>query len=112
MANLADFVFLDENSTTTTSNELSVPYGADELVLQITAVGGASVDVTVQGKADKENGDWTALSVLNHTGYAMTAKATAVGIYSIAANGIKLMRVVSGGSAGSVIAFGSAVCSG
>ena len=107
MANLADFVFLDENSSVTTSNTFYVPYDADEVVLQVT--GDSTIDVTVQGKTDTENGDFVTLSVINHTGFSTGQKIEAEGIYSVMASGIRQMRIVNAQSAGSVTVFGSAV---
>lgn len=107
MANLADFVFLDTGSTVTTSNTFYVPYDADEVVLQVT--GDSTIDVTVQGKTDTENGDFITLSVINHTGFDTAAKIEAAGIYSVMAGGIRQMQVVNGQSAGSVTVFGAAV---
>ena len=107
MANLAEFVFLDASSASTTSNTFYVPYGADEVVLQVKSSG--SPDVTVQGKTDRENGDFVSMSVINHLGYTLANKITGNGIYSVAVSGIREIRVVSGGAAGSVTVFGAAV---
>lgn len=108
MANLAEFVFLDSTSTSTTSNTFYVPYGADEVVLQVKA-GSGSPNVTVKGKTDRENGDFVTLSAINQNGYSLVSTITANGIYSVAASGIREMQVVNGGSAGSVSVFGAAV---
>ena len=107
MANLAEFVFLNASSASTTSNTFYVPYGADEVVLQVKSSG--TPDVTIKGKTDRENGDFVTLSVINLTGYEVSEKITANGIYSVAAGGIREMQVVNGGSAGSVTVFGAAV---
>lgn len=107
MANLAEFVFLDSSSAATTSNTFYVPYGADEVVLQVKSSG--TPDVTVKGKTDRENGDFVTLSAINQTGYKLVDKIEANGIYSVAASGIREMQVVNGGSAGSVTVFGAAV---
>ena len=107
MANLADFVFLDTNSTSTTSNTFYLPYDAGQVTLQVT--GSSTIDVTVKGKADTENGDFETLSVIGCADYATAAKIEAAGIYVVPAAGIRQMQVVNGGSAGSVTVFGAAV---
>ena len=107
MANLADFVFLDAGSASTTSNTFYVPYGADEVVLQVKSSG--SPDVTVQGKTDRDNGDWVNMAVIGRSDFNLAEKITANGIYSVAVSGIREMQVVNGGSAGSVTVFGAAV---
>lgn len=106
MANLAEFVFLNASSASTTSNTFYVPYGADEVVLQVKSSG--TPDVTIKGKTDRENGDFVTLSVINLTGYEVSEKITANGIYSVAASGIREMQAVNGGAAGSVTVFGAA----
>ena len=106
MANLADFVFLDTGSTSTTSNTFYVPYGADTVVLQVTS--GGTPDVTVKGKADRDNGSFETVGVISMADYSAAAKIEADGIYIVPAAGIREMQVVNGGSAGSVTVFGSA----
>lgn len=106
MASLASFVFLNTSSTTTTSSTFYVPYGAEEVVLQVKSSG--TPDITVKGKVDRENGDFVTLSAINMTGYQTVDKIAVNGIYSVAASGIREMQVVNGGSAGSVTVFGEA----
>lgn len=107
MANLADFVFLDSSSTVTTSNTFYVPYGADSVVIQATGAG--TLNVTIKGKVDTENGDFIALASINQTDYSVAETITAAGIYSVAAGGIREMQVVNGGNAGDVTVFGAAI---
>lgn len=106
MALLANFVFLDTNSTGTTSNTFYVPYGADTVVMQVT--GNGTLELTVKGKADTENGGFEPLAVIDMSDYSTAEKITAQGIYSVAASGIREMQVVNGGNAGSVTVFGAA----
>lgn len=108
MANLAEFVFLDAASTSTTSNTFYVPYGADEVVLQIKADTG-SPDITVKGKVDRENGEFITISAINMNGYSLVSEITENGVYCVAASGIREMQIVNGGAAGSVTVFGAAV---
>ena len=107
MAVLANFVFLDTNSTGTTSSIFYVPYGADSVVIQATGAG--TLNVTIKGKADTENGDFIALAAINQTDYSVAESITASGIYSVAAGGIREMQVVNGGNAGDVTVFGAAI---
>lgn len=107
MANLADFVFLDTNSTSTTSNTFYLPYDTNQVVLQVT--GDSTIDVTVKGKADAENGDFVDLSVINQTGFDTANKIEAEGIYIVPAAGIRQMQIENGQSAGSVTVFGISV---
>lgn len=107
MANLAEFVFLNASSASTTSNTFYVPYGADEVVLQVKKSGTPSV--TVQGKTDRDNGDWVNMAVIDRSDFSLSETIGANGIFSVDACGIREMRVVSGGTAGDTDVFGSAV---
>lgn len=107
MAVLANFVFLDSSSTVTTSNTFYVPYGADEVVVQVKSSG--TPDVTIKGKTDTENGDFVALAVISRSDMSLSEKIGANGIFSVAASGIREMQAVNGGAAGSVVVFGAAV---
>jgi len=107
MANLADFVFLDTSSTVTTSNTFYLPYDTNEVIVQAT--GSGTIDITVQGKADAENGSFADLSVIKCAGFDTADKIEAAGIYIVPAAGIRQMQVVNGQAAGSVTVFGAAV---
>jgi len=107
MAVLANFVFLDTSSTGTTSSTFYVPYGADSVMVQATGTG--TLNVTIKGKADTENGNFIALASINQTDYSVAETITAEGIYSVATSGIREMQVVNGGNAGSVTVFGAAI---
>ena len=107
MANLADFVFLDTGSTATTSNTFYLPYDTNEVWLQVT--GSSTIDVTVQGKTDTENGSFETVSVIGCADFQTAAKIEAAGIYIIPAAGIRQMQVVNAQAAGSVTVFGTAV---
>ena len=86
-----------------------MPYGADELVLQVTAVGSADVDVDVQGIIDKENSDFVTVSIVNHTGLKIEDSIAAEGIYSVPVNGVRQIQLVNNGSTGDVIVYGVAM---
>ena len=107
MANLADFVFLDTSSTVTTSNTFYLPYDTSEVVIQVT--GSSTIDVTVQGKADTENGSFATLGVIKLDSFESASKIEAAGIYLVPAGGIRQMQVVNAQAAGSVTVFGAAV---
>ena len=106
MASLADFVFLDTNSTVTTSNTFYLPYSTNEVWIQVT--GSSTIDVTVQGKTDVENGSFATVGVIKSTDFQTAAKIEAAGIYIVPAAGIRQMQVVNAQSAGSVTVFGAA----
>ena len=107
MANLADFVFLDTSSTVTTSNTFYLPYDTEQVTLQVT--GSSTIDMTVQGKADTENGSFEDLGVIGCADFATASKIEAAGIYIVPAAGIRQMQVVNAQAAGSVTVFASAV---
>ena len=107
MASLADFVFLDTSSSVTTSNTFFLPYDTSEVVIQVT--GSSTIDVTVQGKADTENGSFATIGVIKCTDYSTASKIEAAGIYIVPAAGIRQMQVVNAQAAGSVTVLGSAV---
>ena len=111
MANLAEFVFLDASSTSTTSNTFYVPYGADEVVLQVKS-GGAPAGEPLpcrDPKRPRDNGEFVPLAIIGMSDFNVEEKISENGIYSVAASGIREMQVVNGGAAGSVIVFGAAV---
>lgn len=107
MANLADFVFLDTSSTVTTSNTFYLPYDTEQVTLQVT--GSGTIDVTVQGKADVENGSFATVGVVKCADFQTAEKIEEAGIYIVPAAGIRQMQVVNAQAAGSVTVFGSAV---
>lgn len=105
---LQDFVFLDDTSVTTTSNPLIVNSKAETIKMSVESE--STVDVTVQGKVDRESGTYFNLAVINLSDFSTAEKITAAGIYAVDAQGIKVMRVVSAGAAGSVKVMGVVVC--
>ena len=110
MATLADFIFFDETSTTTTSNSFSLPYGTEVVTVQVDAINGASVSASVEGTTEiGGTGEWYPLTVLNNTGYAASESISEAGIYSIAGEGIRLLRMKNAGSAGTIKAHAVAV---
>ena len=96
---LQDFVFLDAASVTTTSNPLIVNSKAETIKLSVE--GASTIDVTVQGEVDRESDTYFNIAVINLSDFSTAEKITAAGIYAVDAQGIKEMRVVSAGAAGS-----------
>lgn len=107
---LQNFVFLDENSSSTTSNSLVVNSNAETLKLSvITLSSGTTPSITVQGMVDRDAAQWFNLAVIKLADYSVASTITAEGIYAVDAQGVKELRVVSGTAAGSVKVMGVAV---
>ena len=107
MATLADFLFFDSTSTTTTSNNFSLPYCTEAVTIQVD---GASVNASVEGTTELDgNGEWYTLTSVNNTGYQAVENIVSAGIYTVSAEGIRLMRMKNAGVAGSIKAHAVAV---
>ena len=107
---LQNFVFLDENSSTTTSNPLVVNSKAETLKLSVISLSiGVTPDVTVQGMVDRDANEWFNMGVIGLADYSVGSKITAEGIFAVDAQGIKEIRVVSGTAAATVKVMGVAV---
>ena len=104
--NIANFVFFDENSTSSTSNVLSNPSSASTMTLEVY---GSSFNLTVEGRADFQGEDnWHELGIIGLKNYDVLASITEEGIYAIPMDGISQIRLVNSGSVGSFKAFGVA----
>ena len=104
---LQDFVFLDDSSTTGTSNPLLVNSKAETIKLSVE--GANTLDITVQGKVDIKSATFFDLAVINLSDFSTSESITASGLYAVDAQGIKEIRVVNGGTAGSVKVMGVVV---
>lgn len=110
MATLADFLFFDSTSTTTTSNNFSLPYGTEVVTLQVDSINGASVSATIEGTTEiSGTGEWYELTVLNNTGYTTSESISSAGIYSLSGEGIRLLRMKNAGTVGGIKAHAIAV---
>lgn len=104
--NIANFVFFDENSTSSTSNVLSNPSSASTMTLEVY---GSSFNLTVEGRADFQGEDnWHELGIIGLKSYDVLSSITEEGIYAISMDGISQIRLVNSGSVGSFKAFGVA----
>ena len=104
--NIANFVFFDENSTSSTSNVLSNPSSASTMTLEVY---GNSFNLTVEGRADFQGEDnWHELGIIGLKSYDVLSSITEEGIYAIPMDGISQIRLVNSGSVGSFKAFGVA----
>lgn len=107
---LQNFVFLDENSTSTTSESLVVNSNAETLKLSVIALSsGVTPSITVQGMVDRVAGQWFNLAVVKLADYSVASTISAEGIYAVDAQGVKELRVTSSTAAGSVKVMGVAV---
>ena len=107
MAYLQNFVFLDENSTVTTSNPLVINSSAETLKLSVA--GSGTLNVTVKGKIDRDAADFYDMASVKLEDYSVVATITAEGLYAVDVQGIKEVEIVNGGNAGDVTVFGVVV---
>ena len=104
--NISNFVFFDENSTSSTSNILSNPSNASTLTLEVY---GSSFNLKVEGRSDFQGDDnWHELGIIGLKDYDVLSAITQEGIYAIPFDGITQIRLVNSGSVGSFKAFGVA----
>lgn len=104
--NISNFVFFDENSTSSTSNILSNPSNAATLTLEVY---GSSFNLTVEGRSDFQGEDnWHQLAAISLKDFSVLSSITEEGIYSIAFDGITQIRLTNSGSVGNFKAFGIA----
>lgn len=101
-----NFIFLDSNSTSTTSNVLS-NFNGVSLILEVT---GTVTGVTVQGGANPNTSDWGNLAVIDNSSLSViTTGITVTGTYLIPISGLSRIRVINSGTAGEVTVFGRVI---
>lgn len=106
-ANIQEFMFLDENSTSTTSGEFEVGGGFQTLSLSVYSA--SSVSVTVQCLLTDGSTTWMNVAAVDSKTSESATTITANGIYNVDATGVDKFRVINGGTAGSVKVFGVAI---
>lgn len=106
MAVLERFVFLDNTSTTDTSNNLSIS-NAEQVVVEVS--GGTNVSLEFQGQVDFDANNFTKLSAINMEKLSVDETITNNGIYTIPTVGIHYLRCVNNGTVGDVKVYGKAV---
>lgn len=97
-----NFTFFDETSTESESKECTNG-SAKELVLEVN---GDSVDLQVLGMAQDE---YYPLFVVNLTTLDITDAITAEGSYILSAEGMRKLKIINNGTAGSVTVYGKLV---
>lgn len=100
-------MFLDENSTSTTSGEFEVGGGFQTLSLSVYSA--SSVSVTVQCLLTDGSTTWMNVAVVASKTSLSASTITTNGIYNVDATGVDKFRVVNGNAAGSVQVFGVAI---
>lgn len=101
---LSDFLFFDENSTQTTSNEWKISGRADDVMIQVD---GDNVDVTVEAMIDIY-ANYESVAVVSMDDFSTNNKITKAGLFLIPASCIQSIRLTNNGTAGSVRAYGLA----
>lgn len=100
-----DFLFLDARSGGE-SQELRVTEGSQEMTLQVELLSGSTCNLTVLGRADILEEAWQAIFAVDLTHLDAVTSITKDGIYSIPVSGIMGIKIVNGGTAGTVKAYG------
>lgn len=104
---LQDFLFLDDQSTVTTSNTLIVNSKAETMKLSVE--GNSTIDVTVKGKVNRDSADFYELGAIKLADFGTVASISEAGLYAVDVQGIKELQIVNGGNAGDVTVFGVVV---
>lgn len=102
---IQSFVFLDENSQTSTSTSLGNTNGT-LLTLEVIALTEDEVSVVVEGRTEVGEDNWTSLGVIGAKKLNVLEIIVEDGNYFIPINGISSIRVVNNGTVGTVRVFG------
>ena len=103
---LKTFVFLDEISTGTTSNDLIIGNGKFLTVEVAPVVEGEAVSVTFEGKIDSESDVYYDLAAKYGATGQYAASAVNAGLYFLDVTGVGVVHVVSTGTAGDTTVIG------
>lgn len=99
-----DFLFLGARSGGE-SQELRVTEGSEEMTLQVELLSGSECNLTVLGRTDILEEAWQTIFALDLSHIDAVTAITQPGIYSIPVAGIMGVKIVNGGSAGTVKAY-------
>ena len=103
---LNGFLFLDENDTTGESNALNCST-AEQLTLTVEPASGATIDLTVSGRADMESNEWHTLGAISLIDYEPVNPIEAGGAYAFVVSGLNQVKVTNNGTAGNCTVFGT-----
>jgi len=106
MNQIQSFVFFDETSNSSTSNEMKNIGRGEEIELQISAISGGTYELLIEGKTDVVNGDWFPVAAISKRDYIVCEKITDDGGYSVVISGINMIRITNNGTPGGVRVFG------
>ena len=107
MAYLQHCIFLDTDSTVTTSVPLTINSKAETMKLSVEGAG--TLDVTIEGKIVPLAPDYYDIAAVKLADYTVVAKIEAAGLYAVDVQGLAQVRIVNGGSAGDVTVVGVVV---
>lgn len=103
---LNTFLFFDENDTATESDALDCS-AAKQLTLTVEPGTGATINLTVSGKADLGSDEWHELGAISLIDYEPVNPITDGGAYTFVINGINKVKVTNNGTAGNCLVFGT-----
>lgn len=106
-ANIQEYVFLNESSTSTISGEFVL--GGNFQSLCLSVVSSTTVSVTAQCLLSDGSTDWQNIASIRSSNFDEYSTITANGIYTIDVQGVEKVRVINGGTVGSVKVLGVAV---
>jgi hypothetical protein len=87
---LQGFKFFESANSVKESNVLSA--NGNQLILQVSG-NGAEFSISVLGKVDNENEDYTKLAVINAKDYDMLQSISSNGIYVVGIDGISKVKL-------------------
>ena len=99
------FLFLDENDTSGESNVFYCAEGG-KITVQATKVGTTTLDLSIQGITDVENGEFTDLALVNLSSGETAASIDDEGLFRVDLSGIAQIKVKNNGTAGNCKVFG------
>ena len=101
---LKEFLFLDETSSAI-SNVFAILNQGSSLNIQVS--GASSINIVVEGQLDNQSNSWATIAAVNLADLSTTSNITSTGIYSIAVDGLKYVRIKNNGAAGTVRVYGA-----
>ena len=99
-----EFLFLDETSSAI-SNVFAILNQGSSLNIQVS--GASSISIVVEGQLDNQSNSWATIAAVNLADLSTTSNITATGIYSIAVDGLKYVRIKNNSAVGTVRVYGA-----
>lgn len=111
MANISNFIFFDQSSTSTISNPFGNTSNGGALTLQVDDLGtAATISLEVEGAVDMNNpNNYFSLKVISLENFKTMKTISSAGIYLVIISGVSLVRIKSNAAVGNFKAYAVSV---